>query len=167
MKKKTYVYKLTSKYRKHPELLLAYGFQYFESDDKDVNVFAHPIVLKEDNPLFIQCVRFLEHIYAEATTEERERDFQGYEFKKELQVNQQNVDRLVITDDIRKEFSTAQLCVSICKSAGDKTILFINSPIENSYYHYETVRECAPELIDKLWKDKVIYARRYLYDTRG
>ena len=167
MKKKTYVYKLTGKYRKHPELLLNYGFQYYESEEKDVSVFAQPLTLSEDNPLFIQAVRFMEHIYAEATTEERERDFKGYEFRRELQENQQNVDRLVLTDDIRKEFSSAQLCVSICKSAGDKTILFVNSPIENNYYHYETVKECAPEIIEKLLKEKVIYAKRHIYNTRG
>ena len=167
MKKKTYVYKLTSKYRKHPELLLNFGFQYYESDDKDVNIFAQPLKLSEDNPLFIQAVRFMEHIYAEATTEERETDLKGYEFRRELQPDQHDIDRLVLTDDLRKEFSSAQLCVSICKSAGDKTILFVNSPIENNYYHFETVKECAPELIEKLLKEKVIYARRHIYDTRG
>jgi len=163
MRKKTYIYKLTSKYRKHPELLLNYGFQYYESDDKDVNIFAIPIKLKQDNPLFIQCVRFFEHVYSEATTEEREKEFQGYEFKKELQVNQQNVDRLVLTESVIEEFSAAQLCVSISKLDKDTTLLFINSPIQNSYYHFETIKECAPELIEKLLKDKVIYQKSYRY----
>ena len=165
MKKKTYIYKLTSKYRKHPELLLDYGFQYYESEDKDASIFAIPITLKTDNPLFIQCVRFLEHIYSEATTEERERDFEGYEFKKELQVNQQNVDRLVLTESVVEELSAAQLCVSISKRDEDKSLLFINSPIQNAYYHFETIRECAPELIDKMLEEKVIYKKAHRYNA--
>lgn len=162
-KKVTYVYKLKAKYRKHPELLIDYGFQYYESDEKDVRVFALPITLTQDNPLFTQCVRFIEHIYEQATTEEREKDFAGFEFRKELQVNQQNVDRLVLTDEIIKELSAAQLCVSINEKDSDKTLLFVNSPIQNIYYHFKTVEDCAPELIKKLKEDKVIYARRYLY----
>lgn len=166
MKKKTYVYKLTSKYRKKPELLMNYGFSYFENEEQDVGVFAYPVVLKQDNPLFIQGVRFFEHIYSEATSEERAKDFEGYQFKKELQEDQHNVDRLVLTKDVIKEFSQAQICVSVRKNDTDRTLLFVNSPLQNTYYHYKTIYDCAPELIDKMLKDKVIYERRYLYDTR-
>ena len=163
MKKHTYVYSLIFKVKKHPELLLKYGFKYYESEDKDISVFAVPIILKEDNPLFIQCVRFLEKAYEDASTEERKKDFKGYKFNLELQENQQNAWRLVMTDEIRSEFSQAQLCVSINKSAKDKTVLFVNSPIQNSYYYYETVEKCAPELIHRLLKDKIIFKKRHKY----
>lgn len=165
MKKKTYIYKLTSRFRKHPELLLNYGFQYFESEDKDYGVFAYPIKLTQDNPLFTQGIRFMEHIYSEATTEEREADFKNYEFRKELQPNQQNVDRLVLTESVIEEFSSAQLCVSVSKTDEDKTILFINSPIQNAYYHYKTIEESAPEIIKKLEEDKVIYKKAHRYSA--
>lgn len=163
MRKVTHVYSLIYKYKMKPELLLQHGFNYFESDDKDVSVFAIPILLKEDNPLFIQCVRFLEKAYEDASTEDRKKDFKDYEFKLELQENQQNAWRLVMTDELKKEFSQAQLCVSINKAAKDKAILFINSPIQNSYYHFETIEKCAPELVQKLVKDKVIFKKRYKY----
>ena len=165
-KAKTYVYRLVSKYRKHPELLLDYGFNFYTDEKNEEKIFAFPVVLKEENPLFIQCVRFLEHCYGEATTEERKTDFKDFEFKKELNSKQQWVDRLVLNDKIREEFSQAQLCVSINKMEQDSSYLFINSPIQNSYYNYETIKDCAPELVEKLLKDKVIYARRYLYNSR-
>ena len=166
-KKIGYVYKLTSKFRKHPELLLHYGFNYFEDDDKEIKVFACPIELSQDNPLFRQCIRFLEKCYEEATTEEREKDFKDFEFKLELQENQENAWKLVMNDDLKKEFSQAQLCVAIDKKVDGSTFLFINSPIQNAYYNRDTIRECASKIIDNLLVNKVIYARRYLYNTRG
>lgn len=165
MKKKTYIYRITSKVRRHPELLLNYGFQYFESEDKDFSVFAFPIKLSQDNPLFTQGIRFMEHIYGEATSEERTADFKDYEFTKELLPNQQLVDRLVLTESVIEEFSTAQLCVSISKTDADKSILFINSPIQNAYYHFQTVEESAPELVKKLLEDKIIYKKAYRYNA--
>ena len=163
-KKKAYVYKLTSKYRKHPELLLEFGFQYYEDEEHEVSVFAVPLKISQDNPLFKQCVAFLEHVYAEATTEERERDFQGFEFRKELQPDQHNVDKLILNDQLIDEFSSCALCVSIDKNVQDKCFLFINSPLQDAHYNHETIRECAPELVDKLLQNKVIYARRYFYN---
>ena len=163
---KTYIYKLVSKYFKHPELLLEYGFNYYTDEEQEMEIFAYPIALSQDNPLFIQCVRFFEHCYMQATTEEREELFQGYEFKQELLPNQKNVERLVLTDEVVKEFSQAQICVTVNKREKDKGILFVNSPIQNTYYNYETVRGCAPDLIEKLLKDKVVYARRYIYSSR-
>lgn len=160
------VYKLMSKVRKHPEILLKYGFNYYEDDDNEVRVFAHPILLKEDNSLFIQCVRFLEHCYEEATSEEREKDFKDFEFKLELQENQQNAWRLVLNEDLIKEFSQAQLCVTVDKRVDGSTFLFINSPIQNAYYNAETIRECANDIVQKLVENKIIYERRYLYDTK-
>ena len=163
-KKKAYIYKLTAKYRRHPELLLNYGFQYFADEKNEVGVFAIPLTISQDNPLFKQCVSFLEHVYMNATTEERKKDFKGLEFKKELQPDQHNVDKLVLNDELIKEFSQCQLCVSVDKNVQDQTFLFINSPLQDAHYNHETVHNCAPELIDKLIKDKVIYARRYLYN---
>ena len=157
------VYRLVSKYRKHPELLLNYGFNFYEDEDHETQVFAYPIKLAKDNPLFIQCVRFLEHCYEEATTEEREKDFMDYEFRLELQENQKNAWRLVLTQDLIDEFSNAQLCVTLDKASQDCTFLFINSPIQNAYYHADTVRECAPEFIKRLFKDKVIYTKKIKY----
>lgn len=165
-KQKTYVYKLTSKYRKRPELLLKYGFNFYTDEKNEEQIFAYPIILKQNNPLFIQCVRFLEHCYGEASTKERERDFKGYEFKKELLPNQKTVDRLVLKEDVIKEFEEAQLCVSINKMEADSSFLFINSPIQNAYYNYKTIEECAPDIIEKLLKDKVIYARRHIYNSK-
>ena len=65
-KKATYVYQLKHKYKKHPEELYNYGFNFFTDDGEEVKIFACPIILAQDNPLFIQCVRFLEHCYEQA-----------------------------------------------------------------------------------------------------
>ena len=165
-RKKTFVYKLVSKYRKHPELLLNFGFQFYTDEKNEEQIFAYPVVLAEDNPLFTQCVRFLEICYGKATTEERENDFKGFEFKKELTNDQQWVDRLIMNDDLKNEFSQAQLCVSINKREADSCYLFINSPMQNAYYNFQTIKDCAPEIIEKLLKNKVIYARRHLYNPR-
>lgn len=166
-KKSAYVYKLVSKVRKHPELLLdkKYGFNYFEDEKQEVKIFAKPITLKEDNPLFIQCVRFFEHCYETATSEERKKDFEGYEFKLELQENQQNAWRLVLTDELKKEFSEAQLCVTVDKKIEDATYLFINSPIQNAYYHAKTLDECAGETIKLLLDNKLIYKKKRFYNA--
>lgn len=166
-KKVGHVYKLISKVRKHPEILLNYGFNYYEDDDKEIKIFAYPIRLSQENPLFIQCVRFLEHCYEEATSEERAKDFKDFEFNLVLQDNQQNAWKLVLNDDIIEEFSQAQLCVATDKEVEGSTFLFINSPIQNAYYNAQTIRECAGEILDKLLKDKIVYERRYLYDPRG
>ena len=160
------VYKLMSKVRKHPEILLneKYGFQYFEDEDQEVKVFAQPITLKEDNQLFTQCVRYLEKCYEEATTEEREKDFKDFEFKLELQEDQHNVWRLVLTEDLKKEFSQAQLCVCVDKRVEGGTLLFINSPLQDAYYNAQTIRECAGEIVQKLLDDKLIYEKKQRYN---
>ena len=87
MKKTAFVYGLVSKFKKRPDGLLKYGFQYFKSDDDEVKVFAYPIVLSQTNPLFLQCVRLLEQCYERATTEERKKDFKDYTFKRKLNEN--------------------------------------------------------------------------------
>ena len=160
---KTYVYRLIYKYRKHPELLLQYGFQFYTDEKSEEKVFAYHIALKEDNPLFIQCVRFLEHCYNQATTKERETDFKDFQFRLELQEDQSNYWRLILDDNTRAEFSAAQLCVSINSMESDSSYLFINSPMQNSYYNYKTVEECAPEFIKSLLDKRVIFkmAKRY------
>lgn len=166
-KKVGHVYKLISKARKHPEILFNYGFNYYEDDDQEVKVFACPIILSQENPLFIQCVRFLENCYEEATSDERKTDFKDFEFKLVLQENQQNAWKLVLNDDLIKEFSQAQLCVAIDKKVEGGTFLFINSPIQNAYYNAQTIRECAGDVLNKLLEDKIVYERRYLYSPRG
>ena len=162
-KKTTYVYQLIYKFKKHPELLLEHGFQFYSDEDNEVKIFAHPVTLKEDNPLFVQCVRFLEHCYEEATTKEREEDFSGFEFKEELQPDQKTKYSLVMTDELRKEFEAAQLCVSIDKNNEDAAILFVNSPMQDAHYNFQTLYNCDPEFIEKLLKDRVIFKRRYRY----
>ena len=166
-KKKTKVYKLVSKFRKNPDLLLEHGFNYYEDEDKEVQLYAIPILLKQDNPLFTQCVKMLEGCYEEATTEEREKDFKDFKFRLELQPDQHNEWRLELTDDLIQEFSQAQICVVIKKGLQDSTLLFVNSPLKDAYYNSQTIKECAPEIIDDLIKDKVIYERRHIYNTRG
>lgn len=163
MKKLTYVYQLIYKFKKKPELLLEHGFQYYADEENEIGIFAYPITLPQDNPLFVQAVRFLEHCYEQATTKEREEDFKDFEFKEELLPNQKTVQRLVLTDELIKEFSAAQVCVCVDKKVKDWGILFINSPLQDSHYNYQTIKECAPEFIEKLLKDKVIFQKRYKY----
>lgn len=162
--KKTKVYKVKSKFRKNPDLLLEHGFNYYEDEDKTIKIYAISIVLNKDNPLFTQCVNFLEQCYESATTEERERDFKDFKFRLELQVDQTNKWRLVLDDDLIQEISQAQICVVFDEEAKDKTLLFINSPLKDYYYSSKLIRETAPEIINKLIKDKVIYEKRYIYN---
>ena len=165
-RKKTKVYKLVSKYRKNPDLLLEHGFNYYESDEKDVKLYAIPILLTQDSPLFTQCVKFMEKIYEEATSEQRKEDFKDFTFKLELQPDQHNEWRLQLTDDLIQEFSQAQICVVIEKGVEDSTLLFVNSPLKDPYYNAQTIKETAPEIIDELLKEKVIYERRHIYNSR-
>ena len=165
---KTYIYKLKSKYKKHPEVLLHFGFNYYESEGEEdkVTAFVHPLVIKEDNPLFIQAVRFLEHIYEKASSEEREKDFKDFKFERVLLENQETVDRLVLDDNLRKQFSEVALCVSLDKNAVDSGALFIQSPLEDAHYNYQTLELCAPELIKALLEKDIIYAKRYFYNPK-
>ena len=163
MKKQTYIYKLKKRYQKNPEVLLNYGFQYFEDEEGKEKIFAHNLKISPDNPLFKQCILFLEHVYNGATTEERERDFCDFEFRLELQEDQSNKWKLVMNDDLAKEFAICELCVSVNRKDRDFGILFINSPLQDAHFNYKTLQECAPELINNLLNDKIISARIKYY----
>lgn len=165
MKKKTYVYKLTGKYRRHPELLYDYGFDYFEDEEQDMAVFAQFVRIGQDNKLFQQCVSILESMYDKATTAEREEFFSDFKFVEELQPDQKTVTKLVLDEGLIDEFSLCQVCVTIKKDADEPGVLFINSPLSDRYYNYQILQECAPELIEKMVKNKVIYARRHFYNS--
>ena len=158
MSEKTYIYKLDKRYKNRPEILLKYGFACYKSEEDADIVFSYPVFLKETDYLFVQCVRFLEHAYDEATSEEREADFKDFEFKKVLTEKQEWKTELVLTDELRKEFSGCQLCMGIF--GNEKNVFFINSPLQDSYYNWETVRSCAEKIIDLLLKDHIIYAKK-------
>lgn len=155
---KTYIYKLDKRYKKRPEILLKYGFACYKSEDDGDVVFAYPVHLSENHPLFTQCKRFFEHIYETATTEEREADFKDFEFKRILRDDQTWGYELVMDEDLTKQFSECQLCCGIFGM--DKNALFINSPMQNTHYNYETVHEAAPDLIEQLLKDRIIFAKK-------
>lgn len=155
---KQYLYKVKYKFKKKPDLLLEYGFSLYEDEAGEEKVYSIPIVLPENGSIFAYLKRALEKIYTYATTEERQNDFKDYEFKEILTEKQQKDYELQITDDIRKEFTQAQLC---CYDNGEGAwCLFINAPDQVQYYNTLTLEESCGDVIDKLVKAKVIYKAR-------
>ena len=166
MKKTTFVYSLVSKYKKRPDALLKYGFNYYKSDDNEVKLFAYPIILSQTNSLFKQCVRLFEQCYEQATSEERKNDFKDYQFERKLNPDQHWEYKLVLTDDLIKEFSTAQLCIDINPRESDSYYLYINSPLKTAFYNFKQIEECARNLIKKLIDDKIIYLKKIKYESK-
>lgn len=155
---KQYLYKIRFKFKKHPDLLLENGFSLYEDEAGEEKLYSMPIVLPESSSIFKYLKRSLEKIYTYATTEERQTDFKDYEFKEILTEKQRKDYDLQITDEIRKEFTEAQLC---CYDSGEGAwCLFINAPDHVQYYNTVTLDEDCGDVITKLIKAKVIYKAR-------
>ena len=155
---KQYLYKIKHKFKKKPDLLLEYGFSLYEDESGEEKIYSIPIVLPENGSIFGYLKRALEKIYTYATTEERQTDFKDYEFKEILTEKQQRDYELQITDDIRKEFTQAQLC--FYDNGEGAWCLFINAPDHVQYYITLTLEESCSDVIEKLVKAKVIYKAR-------
>ena len=155
---KRYLYKVKYKFKRKPDLLLSYGFSQYKDEAGEETLYAQPIILKENGSIFAYLKRALEKIYTYATSEERKNDFNNYEFKEILTEKQKRDYELVITDEIRKDFTQAQLC---CYDAGEGCwCLFINAPDRVQYYNATTLEEECGDLINKLVEAKVIYKAR-------
>ena len=153
-RKRAVIYKVKSKFKKNPDLLLKYGFSIGNIEGEEDNIFACPITIKEVSCVFKILKRALEAIYTEATTEERKKDFKNYEFKEILTEKQERGYELVLTDELRKEFTELYLC--FVDRGVDSWILFINTNAA-VFYAAQTLYECVPELITWLLKEGVIY----------
>lgn len=152
---RNHIYKIKHKFKKKPELLEKYGFIPYKSDDDEEIIYAQKVVLNEETYIFKYLKRAMEKIYTYATSEERQKDFSAYTFNEILTEKQQRDYDLVITDQIRKEFSECQICFA--NSGLGAWSLFINAPDMVEYYNTEVVKESAPDLIEFLLKEKVIY----------
>lgn len=158
---KQYLYKVKHKFIKKPDLLLENGFSLYEDEVGEEKIYSMPIVLPENGSIFGYLKRALEKIYTYATTEERQTDFKNYEFKKVLKVEKgipKDDYELQVTEDIRKEFTKAQLC--FYDSGEGAWCLFINAPDHVQYYNTLTLEESCSDVIEKLVKAKVIYKAR-------
>lgn len=155
---KQYLYKIKYKFKKKPDLLLSCGFSQYEDEAGEETLYAMPIVLPENGSIFNYLKRALEKIYTYATSEERKTDFKNYKFNEILTEKQQKDYELQITDEIRSDFTKAQLC---CYDNGDGAwCLFINAPDNVQYYNALTLEESCGDVIEDLVKAKVIYKAR-------
>ena len=162
MKKTSYIYRLKSKYIKEPKWVLAnYPFQLFEGEDQ--KIMAMPIELSMDNILVQGLIKQIEFLYEKGTSEERDEwEKNGFEFELVLHEDQSTSYQLKITDDIKKDITQAEFCISL--SDEDKGCLFINAPNKAAYYHYTIFGECGlQDCINDLIKDKIIYKKRIKY----
>ena len=156
MKKSKHVYKICTKFKKHPELLTKkYGFIPYQAEGEEEIIYARGIKLSEDNSIFKYLKRCMEKIYMKATTAEREADFKDYEFKEILTPDQKRDYELVLTDSIRKEFSECQICFA--NNGLGAWTMFINAPDRVEYYNTEVIDECASDIIKLLLIERVIY----------
>lgn len=158
---KQYLYKVKHKFIKKPDLLLENGFSLYEDEQGEEKLYSMPIVLPENGSIFEYLKRALEKIYIHATSEERRTDFGNYEFKKVLKVEKgipKDDYELQITNDIREEFTKAQLC---CYTSGEGSwYLFINAPDHVQYYNAITLEESCKSVIEKLVNLGVVYKVR-------
>lgn len=143
---KNYVYKIKSKYKKHPELLEKYGFIPYQAEGEEEIIYAVGIVLGTETSIFQYLKKAFEKIYSKANEQEKE-EFKEYSFTKD--------GRLKLTKKVKDEMSKCQLCFAN-SNLGEWT-LFINAPDRVEYYNTKVLEECVPDLIETLRKDKVIY----------
>lgn len=172
---KTYIYKIKRKFKKNPEILTTLlGFiPYQESSDKEFEseaekeawlsdvetIYARGIILSQDTDIFKHLVRVLEKMYMKATTEERkEFDASNIKFNEIINDKQQRDYKLILTEQIIKDFTECQICFAN-KGTGAWS-LFINAPDNVEYYSTDVVDQCAPDVVELLKKEGVIYKAR-------
>ena len=148
-KRKQYLYKLTRPFIKHPCFLEAYGFKKYTDESEEETFYAKGIKLSLRSSIVKYIKAAFEKIYSIADNKE---DFSEYEFDSKGKV--------VMTEKVKKEFTRCQLCIPL-SGLGANT-LFINAPDRIEYYNSEVLDECVKKDIDKLLKNKVIYAKRYI-----
>lgn len=144
-----YVYKVTHKFVKKPELLARFGFNPYTDEDGEV-VIAKPLVLSFDCGIVKNTKRLFERIYKEATEEEKEKDFKDFEFNEDGTV--------VVTPEMEKEWTECQIC--FYTNGLGKNQLFINAPDHNQYFNVIVLDECAKHIVNELIDNKVIYKAR-------
>lgn len=147
---RNFIYRLKSKYAKHPELLEEYGFNPYTNDEDDEIVYAKAIKLPRECKIVNYLIMALEKCYKYAKTEEEKKEFENYSFTKN--------GKLRTTKKVLEEFTKCQLCV-VDRGLG-KNCLFINAPDRLEYYNSADLDECCGEIIERLIKEKVIYKKR-------
>lgn len=144
-----YVYKVTHKFVKKPELLAQFGFNPYTDEDGEV-VIAKPLILPFDCGIVKNTKRLFERFYKEATDEEKEKDFKDFEFNEDGTV--------VVTPEIEREWTECQIC--FYTNGVGKNQLFINAPDHNQYFNVIVLNECAKHIVNELIDNKVIYKAR-------
>ena len=151
---KKYLYKVNYNIKKNPDKLLEYGFSFYRDELGEESLYAQPIVLTENGSIFAYLKRAVEKIYTHATSEERATDFKDYEFTEILTEDQKRDYVLTVTDEIKSDFTKAQLCVY---DGGEGAwCLFINAPDHVQYYNALTLEEECKPIIDRLVEHRII-----------
>lgn len=162
---KTYIYKLTHKYLKKPELITElYPFlKLYKSDDDEENVIAMFIRLPIESYIPQKTIKVMEKLYTDGTSEERKNwEDNNIKFDYVLNPDQTNSFKLILTDDITKDITQAQFCISL--SDIDRGCVFINGPDNVAYYNTNVYDEAGlGDLIKSLLEHKVIYRKKVKY----
>ncbi len=167
LKKTAYVYKLMSKYVKHPEALMA-KFPFISMyKGEDETMLAMPFRLPKESLLVTGLVKQIEFLYERGTSKDREEwEKEGYEFTEVLNPDQSTHFTLNMNDKIWNEVSEAQFCISL--SELDKGFVFVNGPNKVAYYNVGIYKDCGlEELINALLKAKCIYKKKVRYGSNA
>lgn len=142
-----YVYKLKSKFVKHPELLQDYGFFLYEDNDGVERVYAKGIKLSEDCSVIKYIIKRFENAYKNSDNKE---EFSEYSFYKNGKLRR--------TKKVIEELTKCQLCAFTYGE--NKSSLFINSPDSIEYFNSKVLEECCSKIIERLLEEKVIYKKK-------
>ncbi len=150
MGKRQYCFKIKRNWLKL-ERLKKFGFDLFLDPETNEGFWAKKLNLELECSISKFLKAQLEMIYSKG----------GEKYKKELLDSGYEFDtngKLVINEAFTSGLN-AELCVSINASDSDKGCLFIN--IEGMEWHEEEIlRECAPDIINTLLENHVIYRKR-------
>lgn len=147
-----YVYKIKHKFVKARGYLERreieqFGFVPYKADDDEELFYALGVKLKENSDLFSRVIQVVEQIFKHATDEQKQEDFELYNFDKD--------GKMILSEENKKEFTECQLCFSV--NGKFSNVLFINAPDGLEYYDTEILKTHIPDVINFLLEQKVIY----------
>lgn len=162
-KKTAYIYRLKSEFIKTPAKLIgAYPF-FAEFKGEDQHIIAMKFTLPFESLLTQGLVKQIEFLYEKGTSKEREEwEKNGITFTEVLEPDQSTHFSLIMNDDLKKDLTEAELCISL--SDEDRGCMFINAPNKIAYYNVSLYEDSGlGELVQSLLKNGYIYRKKVKY----
>lgn len=154
MKEKIKIYRIRKKYVKNEEKILEKGFSIFENkENQEEKVLAMPVHLKEDS-FIVQ--KILKVINSKAFKEEMKEEIKESDFVYDEE------GKLILNDKIRADLCNCQLAINLF--GPQQNVLYINAPNGSIYYEANLIKLHLPEIIDVLYKERIIFEDRVKED---